>query len=157
MTPATKRMPKKYIQEWLDHEGDRLLRLLQRPKARTSLERAFRATPKQMGRAAVQERKKQHRAQQQKKRSYASLALAAQKAASVQFKTLKRCFKKLEAIDPHVAAAVVETLESREDAIVWLGTSHRELAGHSPYQAIASDRRDEVLLILNAIEHGMPV
>lgn len=150
-------MSKKQIQEWLDREGARLLRSLQTPKARKAIERAFAATPKQVGRAAVQQHKKRQRTQQQMKQAYASLALATEKAASIQLKTLIRCFETLETIDRTLATAAADTLCSREHAAIWLGESHPELRGDSPYRAVASGRRDEVFRILNAIEHGIPL
>lgn len=157
---SNKRVPGPVTPKWLrdlDRRSERLFRSLQTPKARRALEKAFRATPEAMRQAALREWKKKHRAQLKTKRAYASLARTAEKAAAARLKALKRCFQDLKTIDPKLAAAAVDTLGDKEHAAVWLGTSHQGLAGDSPYRAVATDRRDEVLRILAAIEHGFPV
>lgn len=48
----------KDVRKMLDREGERLFRSLQTPKARRALDKAFRASPEEMGRAALREAKK---------------------------------------------------------------------------------------------------
>lgn len=51
-------MNKKDVRKALEQASDQIFRSLQTAKARRALERAFRATPAEMGRAALREHKK---------------------------------------------------------------------------------------------------
>jgi hypothetical protein len=61
-------MSRKDIEKALQRDGDRLLRSLQTLKARKALEKAFRASPAEMGRAALREAKRSAARATKKKR-----------------------------------------------------------------------------------------
>lgn len=70
-------------------------------------------------------------------------------------RTLLRCFKKLQVIDPPLFERAIQTFDEEELAAMWFGDPIRVLGGVSPFEAIARGKRKAVLEILGRIEHGI--
>jgi len=62
----------------------------------------------------------------------------------------------LREIDPEVTERVVYVFDDQSDAAAWLVTPAITLDGITPLQALAKDKREDVLRVLNEIFYGLP-
>lgn len=86
-----------------------------------------------------------------------SLAAVARQREQAYRRDLSDIFRRLEVVDAELAQKTVETLGARDKAAIWLNAPQLGLGGQSPLQVAAEGRRDDVLRVLGAIEHGFSV